>query len=64
MLYNCLNEANRKLDKLNQNILKAASDINSNANRQAEMQKYRDECNYAEMRYTNWLLRENMIHNW
>lgn len=61
VLFNCLNDANKKLDKLGRDIINASRDINSNINRNAAMQQYRDECNYNELRYMNWLQEMDLL---
>ena len=60
-LWACLNEANRKMNTINNNILKASKEINTNINRQTEIQQYSNECTQAQLDYTNTLLNLNVM---
>lgn len=60
-LWACLNEANRKMNTINNNILKSSKEINANINRQTEIQQYSNECTQAQLDYTNTLLSLNIM---
>lgn len=60
-LWACLNEANRKMNIINNNILKASKEINTNINHQTEIQQYSNECTQAQLDYTNTLLNLNVM---
>lgn len=64
VLFNCINDANKKLSKLGNDIIKASRDITSTINRNSAMQQYRDECNYNELRYMNFLQENDMLRRW
>lgn len=63
-LWMCLNEANCKLNTINNNILKASKEVNANINRQTEIQQYCNECTQSQIDYTNTLLTLNVMRYW
>lgn len=53
VLFDCLNDANKKMDTINTNILMSASQINSNIEKHSEMEQYNAEIMQEQLDYRN-----------